>query len=121
MLLKLFKVNVENMIVVLAESQEDAKMLVENHYHCDGIDSSDVLEGAFYSAREIKTSKDVDSFWLDAIPYLSSDNMKNEENDCIADLTCGEIIKRMEAEETENKIRREAEERFDKIQMKLPL
>lgn len=119
MALKLFRVEVENTVFVLAEDEKSAAKFVEGAGYGD-ITATDALEGCWCTATEVTKSSDVDDFWRDSLPYVDSRYKDDEENDDIIDLTCGELIEEMINEEKEKLLIQEEEAKFDKLQMKFP-
>lgn len=107
-MLKLFNVDVENVIVVLAEDCKSAEDVVSN------MSPYEILEGVNYDTREITKLNQVDSIWMDSLPYISTKNSNNEEYDDISSLTCKEIMEKIEEERQKVKDKEEA----DKLQMK---
>lgn len=120
MALKLFQVDVESFVLVLAEDAKKAEALVRDD-GCHGDISHNLIEDSSVYAREVKTRVDLDHNWYEAEPYVSRLDAKNESNDDILNLTCGEIIEKWETEPLEKLRLKAEEERFDKLQMKLPL
>jgi hypothetical protein len=121
MSLKLFQVDVESFVVVLAEDAKKAENFVKDASICGDLSSSDVLEGSWVSAREIKSRRDLDSEWIDSEPFIER-HIRNQyiddDNDDLIGLTCGEIISKWEEAELERLRKKAEEERFDKLQGK---
>ena len=78
--MKLWAVNIERTIMVMAESETDAEQLANESEREECINYPD-----FVSARECKYLGDVPKIWRDCIPYGSSD-----------DRNCQQIIEKVE-------------------------
>ena len=100
MSLKLFNVDVETFVVVLAEDSNSAENFVRSSSHGSifELSSSEILEGANIFAREIETRKDLDIYWSESEPYISKKDYNNKLNDDIVDLTCSQILEDREEE-----------------------
>lgn len=118
--MKLFKVEVESFVYVLAEDQKAAeKFVLDATMYSGDISAPEVMEGASAFATEVTPQCLIDSNWWESLPYISSQNKNAIHDDYKLGLTCGEIIEKMREEAEEEKRKREEEERFDKVQMKL--
>jgi len=112
--LKLFKVDVENFVYVLAQDKEKAERFVEA---CSGgISAGDIMEGAWCSASEVNSINDVDGEWLNSIPFVSYRENKDDA-EILEDLTCEKIIEM--TKDQQEKIR--TAKLIDKSQLTLPL
>ena len=119
-MLKLFKVDVESFVYVLAQDNKKAEDFVTSC--CGDLDTTEVVRGSWCSANEIHTVKELDlENGGDDLPYTYLTDRRDSSNAEIMNLTCKQIIELYEKRKEEIKRKAEIERYNDKVQMKLPL
>lgn len=112
MTLKLFKVDVESFVYVLAQDKKKAEDFVRD---CrSGISSGDIMDGAWCSASEVKNLEDIDADFIDSIPFVS---VREEDYQIVEDLTCKKIMELFQEEQEKIRVKSQ----MDRSQLKLPL
>lgn len=121
-MLKLFKVDIESFLYVLAEDKEDAEDLVRNGRSSFAFFNADeILDGALCSATEVNTVKELDmDYGGDDLPFVSRKAYKYDKSE-IDGLSCKQIVELYERKKEEIRRKADIERHNDKIQMKLPL
>lgn len=109
MSLKLYCIDIETNIMVLAEDGILAERFADG-----SISANEILEGASYFAREVNRLKDVDGYWIDSIPYMSKKDEGNSKVDGFYNCTCKEIMEKVEEKLEKERLKAEA----DKLQLK---
>jgi len=112
-MLKLFRVDVESFVYVLAEDAKKAEELTGNDLK---VPHAEVMEGAFCTASEVETLRQLDPSWNDSTPYISDDDFKDNDPN-IRYMNCKHIVQEIEDKKRKEELAKEQE----KLQMKLPL
>jgi len=107
--LKLYIVDIENTVMVLAENSQDAEVVASK------LDSSELdSQDAQYHARLITKVNQIDSYFADSMPYTFKRIEKDPINKELLHLTCKEIAQIYEDKQKVLKDKAEA----DKLQVK---